>query len=649
MSFVTALALAIAALVVAPVIAHRLRRKRAEPHPFAAARLVPATRPKARRRARLEDRTLFALRALSILALALLGASPLVRCTRLSMSRSGASLAIAIVLDDSMSMRAPSPDGRPRFAKAREGAQQIVASLHEGDAVAIVLAGAPARVALAATTDLGAARTALDQLEPSDRATDLDGAIATGGTLVGALPQVDRRVVVLSDLADGRPDGPPIGEGSAVPVWVAMPELAAPVDDCALLGADRAGVHVRVRFACSGVGAATGREVRVKSGDDVLGAAPLAPTLRGEVLVPAKPGPDGAEVFAELTGKDAVASDDRALVLIESGPSSIGFVADRGELSAATGGASVLEQALGALGLEMTARSLPQVPDQVEDLAAFAALVVDDPPGLTPEQRRAVTTFAERGGVVLLTLGARAASAPLGATVDPFVTRPFTWSREAPAGADVAAAAPVLGESALSLAEFSPRGRARIADEDAAEMDGVVRWSDGALLFGRRTRGRGELWLSTMPLSLDLSDLTLRPGFLALLDAFAAAARERAVPRRGEVGAPWKLAGAREVSWDGPGGKGEPARGPDGLTAAPSLVGVYKLRVDGASELRVAAPVVREVDTRPRAVAPAASALSHGGARATVDISWVVALVLLALVACELVVRSLTARPAEEV
>jgi len=106
MSFVTLFALGIAAFVALPILAHRLRRRRAEERPFPAAALVPPAPPRARRRARLEDRALFGVRALAIAALALLGASPLVRCTRLSLSRSsGASMAVAIVIDDSMSMR----------------------------------------------------------------------------------------------------------------------------------------------------------------------------------------------------------------------------------------------------------------------------------------------------------------------------------------------------------------------------------------------------------------------------------------------------------------------------------------------------------------------------------------------------------------
>jgi hypothetical protein len=115
MSFLTLSALGIALLVGAPVLAHLLRRRRAEERPFPAARLVPPTLPAARRRSMLEDRALFSVRALAVLGLALLGATPFIRCSRLAIARrSGASVALAVVLDDSLSMRAKLPSGKTR-------------------------------------------------------------------------------------------------------------------------------------------------------------------------------------------------------------------------------------------------------------------------------------------------------------------------------------------------------------------------------------------------------------------------------------------------------------------------------------------------------------------------------------------------------
>jgi len=650
MTFLTLFALAIAGLVAAPYVAHRLRRQRAEPHPFAPARLVPPTPPKARRRARLEDRGLFAIRAASILALALLGASPLVKCSRLALSRSGTSVAVAIVLDDSMSMRVVDASGRSRFQRAQEGAREILGALRDGDAAAIVLAGSPARVGLAATTDVSAARAALDGIVESDRGTDLDGSIAIARTLVSELPQIDRRVIVLSDLADGKSDAPPLGEGASLPVWVAMPELragsttGAAAEDCGVLAADRAGTRARIRFACSTPQAATGREVQIKDGDKVLAQTPLPQTQMGEATLTVV-GDETRELTAQLTGKDAIASDDRAVVVVEAGPAALAVVGDRTEEAVATGGAPVIEQALAALHVDMAVRPIPQVPDRREDTASFAAIIVDDPPGFTPEQRHALGAFVESGGVLLVALGRRAAAAPLGANFEPLLGQAVGWDSSPAAGVDVASGASFFGEAASSLADVAPKGRAKLAEQDVSAYEPLLKWSDGATLVGRRARGRGDVWIATLPFSVEASDFVLRPGFLALLDAFVAEAKQRATPRRGDVGVPWAFAGARQVEVVGPTGTIPVTRDDGTLRVVPFLAGAYKVTIDGSKELRVAAPLAREIDLRPRAVTPTSTSSALGGGVAIVDVSWMVALGLLALVAAELLMRALSHRP----
>ena len=640
MTFLTLFALGIAVLVAAPYVAHRLRRQRAEQHPFAPVRLVPATPPKARRRARLEDRSLFAIRAASIIALALLGASPLVKCSRLALSRSGTSVAVAIVLDDSMSMRVVDGTGRSRFQRAQEGAREILGALRDGDAAAIVLAGSPARVGLAATTDISAARAALDGIQESDRATDLDGSVAIARTLVSELPQIDRRVIVLSDLADGKPDAPALGEGAALPVWVAMPELRAAADDCGVLAADRAGTRARVRFACSTPAAAAGREVRILDGEKVIAQTALPQTQMGEATLTVS-GDETRELVALLSGKDAIASDDRAPVVVEAGPAALAVVGDRTEEAVATGGAPVVEQALAALHVDMAVRPIPQVPDRREDTAGFAAIIVDDPPGFTPEQRHALSSFVEQGGVLLVALGRRASSAPLGANFEPLLAHAVGWDGSAASGVDVASGASFFGEAASSLADLSPKGRAKLAEQDVSTYEALLKWSDGAPLVGRRARGRGDVWMTTLPFSVETSDLALRPGFLALLDAFVNEAKQRATPRRGDVGTPWTFAGARQVEAQGPGGALATSRDDGTLRLVPVLAGAYRVSIDGSKELRVAAPLAREIDLRPRAVASSATSAALGGGVAIVDVSWMVALVLLALVAAELVFRAL--------
>src|SRR5690349_21366698 len=130
MNFVTALALAVSALVLAPVVAHLLRRGRTPERVFPPAALVARLEAHSKERARLEDRGLLSLRAAMVVVLSLLGATPLVRCSRLSVDRPhGASVALALVLDDSHSMRALDDKGQPRWETALGGARQLLRSL----------------------------------------------------------------------------------------------------------------------------------------------------------------------------------------------------------------------------------------------------------------------------------------------------------------------------------------------------------------------------------------------------------------------------------------------------------------------------------------------------------------------------------------
>jgi hypothetical protein len=646
-TFLSTLALAVALLVVAPYVAHRLRRRRAEEQPFPPALLVPPAPPKARRRSRLEDRALFGARAAAVVALAVLGATPFVRCTRLSLQRSGgASVAMAIVVDDSMSMRAPVARGKTRFERAREAARELLASARDGDAVALVLAGTPARVALAATTDLGAARDAVDAMTASDRPTDLDGALVLARGLVSSLAQIDRRIIVLSDLADGRVDAEPLGESSPVPVWIALPELRGDLPDCAILRADRSGARVRVAVACGPGASAAGREVIVEDTDGkALGRASVGATgSEVTVLLPA----EGARpARAKLSGSDAIASDDVAPVVQEAGRGAVAVVGDVSDEAVITGGAPIVEQALAALKLDVDVRPLPAFPDRVDDLTGDLGVVLDDPPGLTPEQRHALSAFLEGGGVALLALGPHAAAAPLGASLEPVLGHSVSWSETQSRGADPGSALGDLAESAASLVDIGAPRRAVMAPEDANGLDVLVQWSDRAPLIARRAVGRGQAWVVTLPFSVDLSDLALRPAFLTLLEAWVRGARERAAPARTDVGGTWKLPGAHTVTAEGPAGPVATSRDEAGVRLVPPLVGAYRLTVDDKTEMRVAAPDAHELDLRPRAASSSTAGEGLGQRRGQVDVSGHVALALLALLAAELALRVWSRRRVE--
>ncbi|WP_438007823.1 VWA domain-containing protein [Sorangium sp. So ce321] len=690
MSFVTLGALLVALLVGAPVAAHLLRRRRAEERPFPPARLVPPTPPTARRRSLLEDRALFATRAVSVLALAVLGATPLLRCSHLSLSRrAGASVALAIVVDDSLSMRArarsgvgsadgAARDAPSRFERALTAARELAGGLAPGDAAAIVLAGAPARVALASTTNLAAVAEALATVAPSDRATDLDGALDLARDLLRGLPQGDKRIVLLSDLADGAPGAPPISGTPDIATWVPLEELEAGGQDCGIVRADRSGQRARVRVVCTAASApapgpdgaaapapsdarasaAAGRSLEVRAGDAVLGKVALDPALHAEELSVDLPSGTPEILIAALTGSDAIAEDDRAPIISAGGPLSIAVVVDPAATHVETGGPPPLEQALSALDLDAQIRPLPSVPEHADELAAHAGLIVDDAPGFTPEVRRSLAAWVERGGVALLTLGQRAAAAPLGAGFEPLVPGVVRWTASPVPGVDPATAG-WLGPASAGLADVAPRGRATLGPEATEGAEVLARWKDGAPFLVRRPLGRGVVLVMTLPLSTEESDVALRPAFLSLLDGFVGAARARGGARRLAAGETWTFDGYRDVKVERV--RVDAGQGPAGrealpvaeverrLRVSPPLAGLYELTLDGERSTRVVSVPEREIDLRPRRVADSARAAELGGMSASIDASPYVALALLLLLAAELLLRALGARraPAE--
>jgi Mg-chelatase subunit ChlD len=644
-SFLSVLALSMAVLVVAPYLAHRLRRKNAEEQIFPPARLVESAPPAARRRSRLEDRALLATRAAAVVVLAVLGATPFVRCSRLSLHRAaGASIAMVVVVDDSMSMRAAS--GRDsRFERARRGALELVSSAREGDSIAIVLAGAPVRVELASTTDLSAARQATLALSPSDRGTDLEGALTLAHELLGSAPQADRRIVLLSDLADGRAEDEPLGAGEDVPLWAALPELAGAAPDCAIVRADRRGARVHVETACGPGQSAGGRELVVEDEKgSVIGRGPAPGGDKGETSVFVQRG-DAIADRVRLTGTDAIVEDDVAPVLPEAARGTLAVVADSTDEAVATGGAPIVEQALGALKLDIDVAPLPAVPDTADELASRLGVVLDDPPGLTPEQRHVLAGFIANGGVVLLALGPRAAAAPLGATFEPMLTQAVSWDDTTLRGAQASTVVGGLADSADSLSDLGATRRTVLSQADAAMFQPLASWTDGAPFVARRTMGRGEIWIVSLPFSLDTSDLALRPAFLALLHEWLNVALDHAAPLRGQVGGSWSFPGARSVRVEGPSGPLEVARENGVARVSIPVLGVYRVTVDERIEPRVAQVDPREVDLRPRRLATGPGATDAvGQRRQLVDVSGYVALVLLVLLTLEMALR-LSSRP----
>ena len=662
MSFVAALGLLVGVLAFLPYLAHRLRRERADERRFAFTEFVPPLPPKARRRSMLEDRALFAVRALSVLAIALLAATPLVRCDRIALSRrDGASVALAIVLDDSLSMRVRPGGGTSasRFAEAKAAALTLVRQTQDGDSLTLLAGGFPARRILAPTTDRAVFEDALEALTESDRATDLEGAIALAKSSLAGLPQIDKRTLVFSDRADGNPDGPELGKDDET-ISFPLPQLAGEVPNCAVLSASRQLSQVKARLRCGGGGTLDGRTVSLRSGERTLVTVPAGNGTVAEVVVPIAAAAAGeTDLEVTLDDKDVLRADDHAPAEGGSGQALLGIVSARRDESLATGGSPVVERALAALRLPLELRPLPLLPDSVDDLSAFAGMVLDDPSGLTPEERVGLQRYLADGRTLLLALGPRAHSAPLGATFEPILAGRVSYKPSPVAGADPSSLVGPLAESKDGFSDLALQGRATLEDRDLRDFDVLAKFQDGAPLVLRKTVGRGVVWVVTLPFSLDESDFPLRPGFLDLLQEFAEGARERGSFHRTHPGEAWFLRGATRVRGTDPLGKPIVARNePGGVVVDPALIGRYRIVVEGPAQAGDAPKNAteerpetmgtlvdpRELDLRPRAAVAALDRARQSGSAPRIDVSWAVALVVLGLMVAELALRVVLGR-----
>ena len=117
-------------------------------------------------------------------------------------------------------------------------------------------------------------------------------------------------------------------------------------------------------------------------------------------------------------------------------------------------------------------------------------------------------------------LGPRSSRTELGWTLEPFGHGAARWEEAHDLGIEPSSVG-WLGPEATSLGNLARRGRSRL---DGMEMPGTRvagRWSDGLPFVFERREGRGLTITVGLPASLEESDLSVRPAFLALLDHIA--------------------------------------------------------------------------------------------------------------------------------
>jgi hypothetical protein len=663
------LALLAAALVALPIAAHLIRRADVRRRSLPTVAFLARVMVRDRRRARVTEPWLLALRVAAVLLAILALAGPFV-VERLAYG-DGSTIALSIVLDDSLSMAQRSAPSQPTaFDRARAHAREVVRALGEGSEVALVLAGTPPRLAVPRTSDREALLRALDGLDVGARTTDLAGALELAGRQLASARLGDRRAIVLSDFAGLEAPaltlrGP---EVDLYPVGAERPPTNVGVAD-ARASSDplvEGGWSVAVELLASPPDAPA---VEVALTAELPGASPARLELarasvplergRGRTVLRFRP-PDGlvTATVRLVDHEDALALDDARVVslappaatrvvLVEpSGLHTARFAARAlASIPPESGGFLVTTVDADRLGGGRTGTIDPGQRAQPDPLAGADVVVLAGAGPTSPAALEALRVFVEGGGGLLVapSRGLR--------TLD---LEPLAELLPARAGEVVTAgpsASPVVA-GARPLLPPGPTGLEGLVAQDRlslrAPQEGVaLAFADGAPLLVLDDTARRAV----LAVGVDdaMSDLPLRVGFVpAMISLVSALARPGALPDRpfhaGEVPALRVDPDVSRVEIVTPAGEVVERAPSDGAVPLGDLAqpGAYTIRAHDAGGVRelsrallVVVPPAAEVDLTahvPEQSAPRADAAVDGEARTPVE-RWVFALVgLLALI-----------------
>ena len=606
MGFTLPLALLGVLAVAAPIVIHLLRQRDVPTRSLPTVALLRRATAESRRKLRLRDRLLLLLRALAILAFAIGVSGPWLASSRAF--DDGRRASIAIVLDDSMSM-ARREDGTRLLATATARALDQLDALPSDSEVALILAGAPARLVVPRTREHARIRRALASLpDVSARGTALPEALELARSSLSGAAQ-PRRVVVLSDFAaHARLTEVPPTRGIE---WALEPLAPAAPANAAILEAHaapdpttpgRLSIEVVLR-------APVGRHTLEVSHDDVvLGrtevvvepgteAGALVHAARATVHVTPPPVPDATvRVILEDTRDDALDVDDMRGVLLRPGAALRALLVD-GEPHPSRDRDEV---GFLARAIEATPHDDGGIAFRVIDPDAFTPSALDEidvvvlanVATLSPRDAESLRRFVEAGGGLLVAVGER---------VDPRVLRAqLPWlpaspraARALPEGTTLRSIGPLpaIDARVSRLVALEPALGAEVAIETAGA-------DEGAPVLVRDAFGEGRVAVLAIPVDDDWSELPYSPGYLPLVSVLL-----RDLAGSGRAPSAVLLAGAsvelspRHLVRAPDGTVHEPVEGRFDETAAP---GVYRV-LDGDEVMSsfVVAPPASESDLTP--------------------------------------------------
>lgn len=511
------------ALIGVPVLAHLLRRADVRVLRLPTVALLARAAVESRRRPRIVDPILLALRILAVV-LAVIGLTAPFTEHELSFG-DGRVATVLLVIDDSMSMSRMEGDAS-LLSLAQARAAAIVESLPEGSEVGVVAAGTPARVIRVRTSELA---SVLDDLrserlaEGTARGEDLARALSLAQRQLAGARHSSRRIVVLSDL---RGEDPLAGEArSSEDVVFERIGGDAPLSNLALTQASveerDGGRRVAFTVRAFGSGSPTHVAVRLLRGATEIGRSDVS--LEGEsgsgVLevgeLSLESDPGATLVLSAPTG-DAFAADDRRGVLLRPPSAPRVVLVDR--LASGEPASRFLERALtlapreagGPIGVRrIDARSLDAL-----EVGSADVIVTIDVDLRDPHIAEALRAHVEDGAGLMVVVGPHAGAGSTTRIEDLLPGRitseggPVDGLMREPASALL----PPGAAPDAALAGVRARQRAGL---EASDGEVALRFTDGtpAMLFSAAHRTA----ILGVPVDDAWSDFPFRPVFLPVM------------------------------------------------------------------------------------------------------------------------------------
>lgn len=605
------LLLGLAALAV-PVLIHLVQREEHSGLKFPSLMFVRRIPFETKRRRRIRNPVLLALRCLALAAIVLAFASPYFESNPPASSASAVERDVVILLDRSYSMSHPE-----RWKRATTAAGVRIDGLGSSERAALVTFDDQARVESELSDDKAALHAALDRIEPAQGRTGYAAAFGAANRILASSEASRHGVVLISDLQRSALEDSgalPLGEQVAleiVPVAAPLganvtvteaglaPQTDASVEDMLLVRVENTGdaptTDVRLELLVDGRLAET-RPLAVAAGESRSLTLPL-------VLAADRP----TRITLEV-GPDALPADDRYhLVLAPRRPVAVALIEPQNPRAHH---GVYFEEALRlarAPAIQVQRVRLKQVGETL--LEDFDVVVLDDVPIAPGAQSDAIGDFVAAGGGLIAAagpstgagwpgadggflpraLGTETAAANTAHRVIVSAADHFLWSASGLQRGDALSAAKVDMNRTLV---------AQAQDRILARLD------NGAPLLLERVTGAGRSLALATSADPRWSTLALEPGFVPFAQAAVTYVAGRSLWRdaylTGEVvdlieiaghlpaGSDWRmqLAGGGTVVVETPSGAAERVGRPGGAlftTRTPGMHEAHRAGGGGAS------------------------------------------------------------------